>query len=263
MNYAVITENDVSRWKDETGVKYHFPSSYLAILTPGTKVIYYKGRMTDKTYQHLRLSTESHYFGSAVIGEVVEDIDSKNNYFAEIKEFRLFSKAVPFKAGDQYLEEIPENRKQNYWRFGVRQISDEVYKRILSSAEYASTSDSEFNDNESTEQALTSAMPQQDGGEKRFYTTKYERNQALRDEAIRVHGYSCMVCEINFKDTYGDWGEGFIHVHHKTPLSSSKEKIDVNPKTDLAVVCPNCHSMIHRKKKETLTIEQLKQKIRR
>ena len=31
-NYAVIVENDISAWADETGVLYHFPKRYLEIL---------------------------------------------------------------------------------------------------------------------------------------------------------------------------------------------------------------------------------------
>ena len=44
-NYAVIVENDISAWADETGVLYHFPKRYLELLKPNTRVIYYKGRI--------------------------------------------------------------------------------------------------------------------------------------------------------------------------------------------------------------------------
>lgn len=38
-NYAVIVENDISAWADETGVLYHFPKRYLELLNPNTRVI--------------------------------------------------------------------------------------------------------------------------------------------------------------------------------------------------------------------------------
>ena len=38
---------------------------------------------------------------------------------------------------------------------------------------------------------------------------------------------------MNFKKTYGDIGEGFIHVHHIKPLSEIKEDYKVNPETEL------------------------------
>ena len=43
-DYAVITENDESKWDDSTGDLYHYPNTYQAILTSGSKVIYYKAQ---------------------------------------------------------------------------------------------------------------------------------------------------------------------------------------------------------------------------
>ena len=98
-----------------------------------------------------------------------------------------------------------------------------------------------------------------EGSQKRRYITIYERNQALRQQAINIHGFSCMVCKFNFHKFYGDWGEGFIHVHHPKPISDSKdqENIKVNPRTDLIVLCAKCHSMVNRKRNNVLTLAQL------
>jgi len=38
---------------------------------------------------------------------------------------------------------------------------------------------------------------------------------------------------------------------------------ETNPERDLAVVCANCHAMIHRRKGVTLTLNELKDKMRR
>ncbi|MGW8180014.1 MAG: HNH endonuclease [bacterium] len=55
----------------------------------------------------------------------------------------------------------------------------------------------------------------------------------------------CKVCGFDFKETYGDLGEGFIECHHATPLSElqpgSKTRLQ-----DLALVCANCHWRLHR-----------------
>ncbi|HCI3596178.1 TPA: restriction endonuclease, partial [Pseudomonas aeruginosa] len=53
---AVIAENDVSIWDDETGAVYHYPRRYSAILKPGVQVVYYKGKLTDKSFADQRLS---------------------------------------------------------------------------------------------------------------------------------------------------------------------------------------------------------------
>ncbi|MEU6601149.1 HNH endonuclease [Streptomyces flaveolus] len=54
----------------------------------------------------------------------------------------------------------------------------------------------------------------------------------------------CEVCEFDFARTYGALGNGYIEVHHVTPLhvSGTREtKLD-----DLACLCANCHRMCHR-----------------
>lgn len=65
----------------------------------------------------------------------------------------------------------------------------------------------------------------------------------------------CEICGFDFFAVYGSIGEDFIEVHHKKPVSEMKEgeKTNLN---DVAVVCSNCHRMIHRKK-PWLTVEQL------
>ena len=112
-NYAVIVENDISAWADETGVLYHFPKRYLEILKPNTRVIYYKGKITDKSFSQSRLTDEPHYFGEALIGEQYRDRNSrKHDWFATIKEFYPFSSPVLARQSDGYLEIIPKAREK-------------------------------------------------------------------------------------------------------------------------------------------------------
>ena len=115
-----------------------------------------------------------------------------------------------------------------------------------------------YADNETGDDALTST--EFEGGKKLVYSTKYERNKTLRDKAIKIHGYTCIGCGFNFKENYGLWGEGYIHVHHLKPISTNDQDARqlVDAKTDLVVVCANCHSMIHRRKDKLLSIEELK-----
>lgn len=55
---------------------------------------------------------------------------------------------------------------------------------------------------------------------------------------------NCEVCGFDYGQTYGPRGQGFIEVHHVRPLHDS------GPTTtrlrDLALLCSNCHRMIHR-----------------
>jgi 5-methylcytosine-specific restriction protein A len=49
-------------------------------------------------------------------------------------------------------------------------------------------------------------------------------------------------------EVYGPIGEGLIHAHHLTPLSSlaDGETVELDPRTAFAVLFPNCHAIIHR-----------------
>ncbi len=86
----------------------------------------------------------------------------------------------------------------------------------------------------------------------------FERDPVARRRCLEHYGNSCQVCGFNFGVTYGDLGDGFIHVHHIVPLSHIKELHKVDPIKDLVPVCPNCHAMIHIGKGAPLTVEQLR-----
>jgi len=48
-------------------------------------------------------------------------------------------------------------------------------------------------------------------------------------------------------DRYGEAAVGFIEVHHLTPVSTLGPGYVIDPRTDLAPLCPNCHGMAHRR----------------
>jgi 5-methylcytosine-specific restriction enzyme A len=76
---------------------------------------------------------------------------------------------------------------------------------------------------------------------------KYERSRINRAACIEIHGTRCKICGIDMGEEYGPLGEGFIHVHHITPVSLLGEGYVISPGNDLIPVCPNCHSIVHRK----------------
>lgn len=76
---------------------------------------------------------------------------------------------------------------------------------------------------------------------------RLERNRKLADAAKKYHGYNCQACGFNFQAIYGIIGKGFIEAHHLRSLSKLKGTVvELDPRTDFAVLCPNCHRMIHR-----------------
>ena len=66
---------------------------------------------------------------------------------------------------------------------------------------------------------------------------------------------ACDVCDADFAEIYGDFGKGFIEAHHKIPVSQLNEESETKM-TDIALVCSNCHRMLHRG--SGLTVEDLK-----
>jgi len=93
-----------------------------------------------------------------------------------------------------------------------------------------------------------------------------ERNRELvargKASALKIHGrLQCEACSFDFEDTYGTHGSGFIEERHTKPLYTlfpgDKTRLE-----DLAMLCSNCHRMIHARR-PWLTIDDLKQIIRR
>lgn len=78
---------------------------------------------------------------------------------------------------------------------------------------------------------------------------RIERNSSLPPKVKKEKGYICEVCGFDFQVRYGDLGTNFIEVHHLKPISTlTVDRIELNMKTDFAVLCSNCHRMIHKLK---------------
>ncbi|MFA9396579.1 MAG: MrcB family domain-containing protein [Halodesulfovibrio sp.] len=83
---------------------------------------------------------------------------------------------------------------------------------------------------------------------KYYLHKKIERNQALVTCVKERKGHKCECCGMTFKDVYGKLGENYIEAHHLKPLSElAEDKVVLyDPIKDFAVLCANCHRMIHR-----------------
>lgn len=108
---------------------------------------------------------------------------------------------------------------------------------------------------------VTDVKDYKEGKTKTVTVNIYERNVEARNECIAHYGAKCQVCSFSFADNYGDIGAGFIHVHHLRELSSIGKEYDVDPIKDLIPVCPNCHAMLHKRKK-AYTIGELKERMK-
>lgn len=96
-----------------------------------------------------------------------------------------------------------------------------------------------------------------EGEETDVVSKRYERSQKAKKACIEARGCKCYVCGFDFEKVYGEFGKGYIEVHHLVPVSQRGGTYKLNPKTDLVPLCSNCHSMVHRKR-EVMDVEELK-----
>jgi len=87
------------------------------------------------------------------------------------------------------------------------------------------------------------------------------RNATLVREAKRLfkrkHGQLfCEACDFDFADNYGDRGKDYIEAHHKMPIAELEGPVALTIE-DLAMVCSNCHRMLHRP--PWITIDELRE----
>jgi hypothetical protein len=83
-----------------------------------------------------------------------------------------------------------------------------------------------------------------------------------KEQRMREAGdLRCDVCAFSFVQAYGEHGAGFIEAHHNVPLSTSKSTVETRA-SDLALVCSNCHRMLHRCQ-PWLSVEELRKSLLR
>lgn len=85
-----------------------------------------------------------------------------------------------------------------------------------------------------------------EGAKLRVEVNRYERSPVNRAACIDHYGHRCQCCGFDFADFYGELGDGYIEVHHRTPVSKLGPDYIVDPVEDLVPLCGNCHSMVHR-----------------
>jgi hypothetical protein len=157
----------------------------------------------------------------------------------------------------------------NYFTHGVGEACpDRLLALDSAKAEYRVPAPSELE--EGLEQdAIDSlaSLPKREYEEGRAKLVSHVRFERVRSASLgkdakrerkREHGkLTCEVCEFDFEDKYGKRGQNYIEAHHRVPIS----KLEVSKSTkvttkDIALVCANCHRMLHRV--PWVSVEELK-----
>lgn len=156
---------------------------------------------------------------------------------------------------------ILEGQKRDH--FDSESESSEVELRLLDSVPWAVTSyDMVTGDCIITRDAIPTISSVQDdpemagfeGEQRRRYILHRRREASVRAKKIQAAlidqrgKLRCEVprCGFDFREKYGELGKEFAHVHHLKPLSDAPAAGQKVLFKDLAIVCANCHAMIHR-----------------
>lgn len=89
-----------------------------------------------------------------------------------------------------------------------------------------------------------------------------ERSRDQAERCKRRDNYRCRVCEMTFREVYGDIGRTFAEAHHVIPLSRLSNTVESSI-DDLITVCSNCHQMLHRLDGEAGDVPKLRRMIHR
>jgi len=100
-----------------------------------------------------------------------------------------------------------------------------------------------------------------EGADKLIMHLSHERNpkavKAKKDQFKRENKGKlfCEACAFNFTKTYGIEA---IECHHTKPINKGERYTKLS---DLILLCPNCHRVVHKEKDKVPTLEQLKNNI--
>ncbi|MEO9533663.1 MAG: HNH endonuclease [Crocinitomicaceae bacterium] len=93
--------------------------------------------------------------------------------------------------------------------------------------------------------------------ELRLHISRERNSEITRRKKANATDLKCECCGFDFLSTYGMHGSGYVECHHRTPINQGER---ITEEEDLALVCANCHRMLHRRGEddEYLEVEELK-----
>lgn len=86
---------------------------------------------------------------------------------------------------------------------------------------------------------------------------RFETDEAIRLQVLKIHGTSCGICGFNYEEAYGDLGVGYIKIHQISSPEKTREELDFNQ--DFIPICENCHGILHRDRNKDLDVSEVKQ----
>jgi len=169
----------------------------------------------------------------------------------ELKKFPI--KEIHLKVWNKFFANNPKlnidqkiDFQQVDWNWLTQDLHLFIYRKVLKLYKPKNNDESEIIIEEIKEDNEPISI---EGQSKLATHMRYERDSSLikkiKENAIKSNPMlNCEVCGFSFFEKYGVLGQGFIEAHHKNPLSETKET--KTTKDEIALVCSNCHKMIHK-----------------
>jgi len=88
------------------------------------------------------------------------------------------------------------------------------------------------------------------------------RNHSLRDRKLSQSNGRCEACRTDFSKLLGGEGRRVLLVHHdRRHLSDYRDDGEITSEKDLAVICANCHMLLHSNPNRPLKVKALRRKL--
>ncbi len=230
------------------------------------------------TYQTRRWCLRGFYLDASFVANGAPPdmrvVSEKKRHLLELKAQNSLGGLWAKLTGEGLIRELRREAGSLRWKVQVKNVillptPVDIPERIYTSKNYHIARPKEINSDtfNSLRHLSTDAALEEDDEtsfpEGREFFLKHrarERNrevvQIAKNDFLRKHGrFRCQACGFDFEEKYGELGRGFIEAHHTIPVSELSQD-SATKVTDIALVCPNCHRMVHRKR-PWLTMDQL------
>lgn len=186
--------------------------------------------------------------------ESLRDIDFRNPQGVSMKLGNFLSldplyEGVGLQRGSKLDKEV-----WNEFQYDIPRLHQTAKSILDSAVQIAGTSGASYSpvrdDEEFPEGKLLTSVHQRK--ERDPKAVKRKKEKVLKETG----GLLCEACSFDFAVKYGKLGYGFAECHHRIPVAQLTEGHPTRL-VDLAIVCANCHRMIHRSR-PILTVAQLR-----
>jgi 5-methylcytosine-specific restriction endonuclease McrA len=192
--------------------------------------------------------------GIAAIGSIAKldktpgRFGARPAYGARVGDLQLLNHPVPLDA----LARITGWKWPSYPR-SYTTVRGEIAARLIDLVEtYGNERDGGEN-----RRASVSAM---EGIRKEYRRISRSRNRPLRKSVLDREKGVCQACKQDFSRILDGLGLRALHVHHREQLAASDAPPITHP-SQLAVVCANCHALIHSNPRRALPVEELQKRL--